>query len=329
MNMPAEPEGNDTELLSAYLDGQLTDSERLALEARLEQDTDLRQELAQLRLTVELIRSLPALTAPRDFSLNHMMVYDQRRERRASYLFSFVSAAAAVVLLVVGAFLTLNTRQESLSTQLSDADQPDAIALLATDAGLSSPVPTAALADTFEFTEVASESRQAEPLASADDQAEAPLSFMFAPTADAPIDAAAPSVPAAAEEESPDSATTMMDQFSASEAANAQTAPSEFETLTESPPAEFAEEAQGEGGEAAAGITSVQATPPPAIAAQPTFAPPSETPAPTMTAAPEPTPIPASPVPAPDAGTVGILLIAAAVVLLAVSIFTFLLSRRG
>lgn len=59
----------DYELLSAYLDDALEADERAALEARLETDAALRRELAALRQTVALIRALPTLKAPRNFTL--------------------------------------------------------------------------------------------------------------------------------------------------------------------------------------------------------------------------------------------------------------------
>lgn len=96
----------DLELLSAYLDGALTEAERADLEARLQTDAELSRELARLRATVDLVRTLPSLSAPRDFTLTRDMV---RRQPRilTSVAFSALSAAAAVVLLVLGATLML------------------------------------------------------------------------------------------------------------------------------------------------------------------------------------------------------------------------------
>jgi anti-sigma factor RsiW len=99
--MSAERNIDDTELLSAYIDGQMTTEERLALEARLQTDTELRRQLALLRATVDLIKNLPPLAVPRDFRLTRAMVNRGLGNRRI-YTFSLLSAAAAVVLLVVG-----------------------------------------------------------------------------------------------------------------------------------------------------------------------------------------------------------------------------------
>lgn len=60
----------DLELLSAYLDGELTDREQEIIEQRLAQDVRLRATLDDLRETVDLVGSLPALKAPRNFTLD-------------------------------------------------------------------------------------------------------------------------------------------------------------------------------------------------------------------------------------------------------------------
>lgn len=55
------------ELLSAYLDGELSDAEQASLNARLSKDPALRAELRAMHHTVSLLRELPAVTAPRNF----------------------------------------------------------------------------------------------------------------------------------------------------------------------------------------------------------------------------------------------------------------------
>jgi hypothetical protein len=60
----------DLELLSAYVDGALSDREKALLEQRLATDLALRAELATLRETVALLRDLPPLKAPRNFTLD-------------------------------------------------------------------------------------------------------------------------------------------------------------------------------------------------------------------------------------------------------------------
>lgn len=62
------------ELLSAYLDDELSDRERERLEAQLAADADLRSDLEALRRTVTMTRDLPTLSAPRNFILSPSMV---------------------------------------------------------------------------------------------------------------------------------------------------------------------------------------------------------------------------------------------------------------
>ncbi|MEL7432513.1 MAG: hypothetical protein AAFN11_01070 [Chloroflexota bacterium] len=59
----------DAELLSAYIDDMLTDDERTALEARLENEPFLARELVAMRQTVAWINELPTFRAPHDFTL--------------------------------------------------------------------------------------------------------------------------------------------------------------------------------------------------------------------------------------------------------------------
>jgi|GEM_PF-757352 len=106
----------DYELLSAYLDGALPPTERTALETRLGADDGLRQELEALRQTVTLIGNLPARTAPRDFTLTPAMVRPARwLIFPTSAAFSGVAAAAATILILVGAGL-LFLRSSSMTS---------------------------------------------------------------------------------------------------------------------------------------------------------------------------------------------------------------------
>jgi anti-sigma factor RsiW len=68
----------DRELLSAYIDQQLSAVERQALERRLEQEPALRRELEELQTTIALLRDLPALELPRSFMLDPAMAPKRR-----------------------------------------------------------------------------------------------------------------------------------------------------------------------------------------------------------------------------------------------------------
>jgi anti-sigma factor RsiW len=55
------------DMLSAYLDGELTDDERTAVETRLQSSAEWREELAEVRAARDALRTLPARDAPAGF----------------------------------------------------------------------------------------------------------------------------------------------------------------------------------------------------------------------------------------------------------------------
>ena len=57
------------ELLSAYIDGAVTGTERIAVEQAVQDDPNVAWRLSTLQETVRLLRSLPAVQAPRSFVL--------------------------------------------------------------------------------------------------------------------------------------------------------------------------------------------------------------------------------------------------------------------
>lgn len=93
---------NDFELISAYLDEELPPQERAILEQRLQHEDDLRHEMELLRATIALIGSLPALKAPRDFTLKTPPKTVRPKISVFPSLVSFAAAAAAVLLVVAG-----------------------------------------------------------------------------------------------------------------------------------------------------------------------------------------------------------------------------------
>ena len=104
---------HDYELLSAYIDGTLSDAERAALEARLTQEADLQQALNSLQHTVMLLRQMPELSAPRDFTLDADMLAARPARTTLPFpltaTFSALSAAAAVLLFVFGSYFLLRS----------------------------------------------------------------------------------------------------------------------------------------------------------------------------------------------------------------------------
>lgn len=100
----------DLELLSAYLDGQLSSSDSARLEARLRTDPALRSVLNDLRGARSLLRQLPMRKAPRNFTLTPKMVGKNPPLPRSYPVFRF-SATLATILLFFTFGLNLMGRQ--------------------------------------------------------------------------------------------------------------------------------------------------------------------------------------------------------------------------
>jgi hypothetical protein len=108
----------DYELLSAYLDDMLDAGERSALEQRLRQDPALQQELDALQDTIALIKQLPTLKAPRNFTLTADMVAIQDPAPRKITRFPVLSAlstAAAFILIALGLVLLADGNNDAVS----------------------------------------------------------------------------------------------------------------------------------------------------------------------------------------------------------------------
>jgi anti-sigma factor RsiW len=92
-----QPNFRDVELLSAYLDGQLSQAETTRLETRLKSDPQLRAVFDDLSQPRALLRQLPARRAPRNFTLTPKMAGLKPPIPRAFPLFRFASALAAIL----------------------------------------------------------------------------------------------------------------------------------------------------------------------------------------------------------------------------------------
>ena len=88
----------DLELLSSYLDGQLSSADAARLEARLRTEPDLRSVLQDLRGARSLLRQLPMRKAPRNFRLTPQMVGKNPPMPRAYPAFRFVTTLATLLL---------------------------------------------------------------------------------------------------------------------------------------------------------------------------------------------------------------------------------------
>ncbi len=90
----------DLELLSSYLDGQLSSSDSARLEQRIQTDPGLRSVLDDLRSARSLLRQLPMRKAPRNFKLTPKMVGKNPPLPRAYPVFRFSSVLATLLLFI-------------------------------------------------------------------------------------------------------------------------------------------------------------------------------------------------------------------------------------
>ena len=88
------PSSRDLEILSAYLDGQLSRSSRARLETRIHADKELATALEELRQTRALLRRTPHRRAPRNFTLTPGMAGIRPPVPRLVPVLSWASAVA-------------------------------------------------------------------------------------------------------------------------------------------------------------------------------------------------------------------------------------------
>jgi anti-sigma factor RsiW len=111
----------DPDMLSAYLDGEVTDAERAAVEQQLEASAEWRAELADVRAARDAVRGLPVREAPSGFwdAVHARVAADDdlaeadadvvvpitaapaHRRRRVAWIAASAAAVAAVVAIVV------------------------------------------------------------------------------------------------------------------------------------------------------------------------------------------------------------------------------------
>lgn len=95
-----QPSSRDFELLSAYLDGQLSQTDTTRLESRIKADPELRSVYDGLRQTRALLRQLPSRRAPRNFRLTPQMVGIKPSTPRIFPVFRLASVFATLLLLI-------------------------------------------------------------------------------------------------------------------------------------------------------------------------------------------------------------------------------------
>ncbi len=91
----------ELEALSAYLDGELSGKALVRMEARIQENQELRDTFEQLNNAKTLMRGLPKMRAPRNYLLTPQMVGSVRQPRRAFPVLRFASVLATLLLVLV------------------------------------------------------------------------------------------------------------------------------------------------------------------------------------------------------------------------------------
>lgn len=129
------PGGNhlhlDTELLSAYIDGEVTPDEASRVEEHLPSCSRCAEELESLRWTVNLLREVPPVPIPRSFVVRAADLQPEagrRRFTRPNWLFRGLQwatvATAALLLLVVAAdFLNFGQAPAPMLMQAAQSER--------------------------------------------------------------------------------------------------------------------------------------------------------------------------------------------------------------
>lgn len=139
-----QPSDDDIELISAYIDDQLPQAQRRALEERLRRDPVLQAALDDLQATVLLLNSVEPVVPPRSFTLDPSAF----RSRRTP-LFGWVSGGMAATLVILVA-LVLVIRGGGSQGAVRMAAAPEVVSPLAegTSGSAAETMPNAAMIPT-------------------------------------------------------------------------------------------------------------------------------------------------------------------------------------
>jgi anti-sigma factor RsiW len=114
--MPATKD-TSAELMTAYLDAELSADEAAAFEARLAEDPEVRSEVEQLRRVMSLVQGLPEVQAPPDFAEKVARRVRRRMALGADGTWSLVSLpfqvlSIVVILTVAGLYMMAQLEQQ-------------------------------------------------------------------------------------------------------------------------------------------------------------------------------------------------------------------------
>ncbi len=136
---------HDYELISAYLDNQLSNRDRAQFDARLKADPELRKALGEISQTRMLMRNLPKLRAPHNYFIRPTAV-PVRRTHSFAPVFGIVSAVASVLLaLVIFGSTFLKSRQPlAMAPAAAPSVQETQVVQSETQKNVAPPQPTEA-----------------------------------------------------------------------------------------------------------------------------------------------------------------------------------------
>lgn len=119
----------DLELLSTYLDGQLNQSEQARLETRLRKDPNLQAAYEQLQRTRLLLRSLPRMRAPRNYTLSPRMIPARTVMPQSYPVLRLVTALASFLLIfaLLGDFFIFRPVDQASLTAEQAVEAPAAV----------------------------------------------------------------------------------------------------------------------------------------------------------------------------------------------------------
>ena len=119
----------DLELLSTYLDGRLNQKDQARLETRLQKDPELREVYEQLHRTRAVLRSLPRMRAPRNYTLSPRMVPARTVMPQSYPILRLVTALASFLLIfaLLGDFFVFRTADQVSQTAERAVEAPAAV----------------------------------------------------------------------------------------------------------------------------------------------------------------------------------------------------------
>jgi hypothetical protein len=117
--MKTQLSSQDWQMLSAYLDGQLSAQEKMRIEQVLATRQDLRTGLEELRQTRKILWSLPRHKVPHNFTLTRAMAAEQKRATSAWFPFLSFTSLTSVVLVILSMFLRFQSASAPVAMRAS------------------------------------------------------------------------------------------------------------------------------------------------------------------------------------------------------------------